>query len=126
MISVNIETISHSDQRYPTVGDWWRGADGSWQIRVSRMSDWRYEMLVAIHELVECTLCFAMGVSGDEVDEFDTAFETARPDGNTDEPGDNPDAPYRVQHGIATGVERIMASLLGVSWKAYDDEVNSL
>jgi len=123
---IDIQTIPHSDQRYPTVGDWYYGDDGTWCFRISKMSDWRYEILVAIHELVECVLCRHAGISQYEVDEFDKAFEAARPEGNFDEPGDDPRAPYRIPHCIATGVERIVASFLGVSWKAYDAEVNSL
>lgn len=125
-LNICIKTIPHDQQRYETVGDWYYGADGSWQFRVSQMSNWRYEVLVAIHELVECALCRHAGIAQVEVDEFDKAFEARRQEGNTDEPGDALDAPYRLQHGIATGVERIVAMLMGVSWSAYDAEINSL
>ena len=54
------------------------------------------------------------------------AFEKARKKGNEDEPGDDPRAPYVVQHCIATGVERILAALLGVSWKRYEEAINRL
>lgn len=125
-IKVNCETIPHSEQRYDTVGDWWWGPDATWEFRISEMGDWRYEMLVFIHELVECALCRYMGVAQITVDNFDKAFEAAREYGDTSEPGDALDAPYRLQHCIATGVERIVAGLLGVSWQEYDDKVNAL
>ena len=54
-----------------------------------------------------------------EVEELDAA------EGNLDEPGDCPDAPYKRQHCVATGVERIMAAMLGVDWKAYEDDCNA-
>ena len=125
-LRIDIQTIPHEQQRYETVGDWYYGNDGTWYFRISKMKDWRYELLVAIHELVECVLCRHAGVAQAEVDEFDKAFEAKRSEDNTDEPGDDPKAPYRVQHCIATGVERIIAALLDVNWKEYDDEVNSL
>ena len=62
----------------------------------------------------------------EDVTAFDEAFEKARKPGNVDEPGDDPKAPYRKQHLIATGVEKLMAAELGVDWKAYDKKVNEL
>jgi hypothetical protein len=125
-MNIDIKTIPHKEQRYPTVGDWYYTKEGVLIIRISCLDDWRMEACVAIHEFVECVLCHYMGVTQQMVDEFDTKFENNRPYGNTDEPGDNPRAPYRIQHCIATGVERIVASFLGFSWKKYDDKVNSL
>jgi hypothetical protein len=34
MKTITIKTIPHSQQRYNTVGDWYRDGDG-WQVRVS-------------------------------------------------------------------------------------------
>jgi hypothetical protein len=125
LLKIEINTIPHSKQRYETVGDWFF-KNGKLIINVSRMSDWRYEFLVAVHELVEVMCCMVSKVPQQDVDAFDIAFEMKRKPGNTDEPGDDPKAPYRVQHCIATGVERILASVLGVAWSQYDAEVNSL
>lgn len=125
MNKIVIETIPHKKQRYETVGDWyWK--KGVLHIKVSRMSDWRREFLVAFHELAEVMLCKNRGVSQKSVDEFDIAFEKQRRPGNTDEPGDEPNAPYRPEHCFATGVERLMAAELNICWKDYDREVNSL
>lgn len=95
-------------------------------IRVSKLSDWRYEMLVAIHELAEVLMCKHDGVSQELVDAFDKDFEAKRTEDNEDEPGDEPDAPYVKQHCLATGIERIMAAHLGVSWKNYEAELGEL
>jgi hypothetical protein len=121
-----IETIPHDQQRYDTVGDWYLGADATWHIKVSAMDDWRHEALVAIHELAEMAMCLQDGVSQSVVDDFDKAFEEHRPAGSTAEPGDCVDAPYAVQHGIASGIERAVATVLGVDWNVYNDEVNAL
>lgn len=125
-----IKAIDHKNQRYETVGDWrfeQTIQDGECLIiLVSKMSDWRYEILIVIHELIEVFLCRHSGVNQKQVDKFDMAFEKRRKKGNADEPGDSPKAPYRFQHCVATGVERIVAAILGVCWKTYEEEINSL
>jgi hypothetical protein len=127
---ISIRAIPHSQQRYETVGDWRFETtiqDGEHLIiHVSKMSDWRYEFLVVVHELIEVFLCRHEGITQKQVDKFDMTYEKKRAEGDTSEPGDAKHAPYKSQHCIATGVERILAAVLGVCWKTYDDEVNSL
>ncbi len=123
---VVIETIPHGSQRYETVGDWWFDPDGTLQIRTSDMGNEDYEILVALHELVEVLLCKKRGITDEVVSAFDVAFEAARVEGNEDEPGDDPAAPYRKEHLFATGVEKLLAAELGVDWKTYDKAVMSL
>lgn len=125
-VDIVIDTVPHEHQRYETVGDWWIAPDGKWRIRVSRMEDWRHVVCVAIHELVEMALCQQDGVSQTLVDQFDQVYEESRAEGDTSEPGDDPAAPYYKQHGIASGIERIVATALGVDWNKYNDEVNAL
>jgi len=160
-MKVIIETIDHKDQPYDTCGDWrfengsgnpisqslamlsaTAGADNEvLRIRVSKLGDWRYEMLVAVHELCETLMCMHDGVLVEDVDRFDKAFEARKQeqfgnltgyetvgvdDGANAEPGDDPAAPYVKQHCIATAVERLMCAQLGCDWKTYDDKVFSL
>ena len=96
------------------------------RINVSKMHNWRYEMLVAMHELVETLMCMHDGVMVEDVDAFDKKFEAAREEDNTDEPGDDPAAPYVRQHCIATAIERLMCAQLGCAWNEYDDAVMKL
>lgn len=120
-----IETIPHKRQRYETCGDWYF-RKGVLHIKVSKMSDWRREMLVAVHELVEVLLCKDRGITTAEVDAFDKAFEKARAPGNEDEPGDDPKALYRKEHFFATNIERLLSAELRVDWAKYDKEINGL
>jgi hypothetical protein len=121
MIHISIRTIPHTMQRYDTVGDWqYQQTDGALIIRVSDMNNWRYELLVGIHELVEATLCSIGGISQEAVDKFDLAYQG---DG---EPGDEPNCPYHGPHQIATGVERILAGIMGVVWTAYEEAIADL
>ena len=140
-MKIVIETIPHEKQRYPTVGDWYfeptypatNPEKGillqpieTLHIRVSKLSDWRREALIAVHELVEVLLCKHEGITQESVDLFDNQFEATRPEDNFDEPGDDPQAPYVKQHCTATGIERLLAAQLGVNWKEYEAELERL
>jgi hypothetical protein len=118
-----MKVIPHAEQRYATVGDWYFTKAGNLQIRVSRLSDPRYETLVAVHELVEAVLCKEAGVSQQAVDAFDMAYERNRKSGDVSEPGDDPRAPYHHQHQAASWFEKALAEKLGVDWAAYEREV---
>lgn len=125
-MKIVIKTVPHASQRYSTVGDWTFDADGNLTIKVSQLSNWRREMLVAVHELVEVLKCKHDGVTQESVDAFDNEYEANRKEGDESEPGDDPAAPYVKQHCLATGIERILAAELGVNWKEYEEELNSL
>jgi len=136
-MKIVIETIPHQDQRYPTCGDWFYGPDGTLHIKVTQLSDWRHEALIAVHELVEVLCCKHRGISQEQVDAFDMAYEAKRDNKLKDpeypeeakwiltaeEPGDHTDAPYRSEHCAATGVERMLAALMEVPWSLYENEI---
>lgn len=136
-MKILIESIPHSQQRYPTAGDWFceearmvtvqkeAGTEYIWiprtlHIRVSKMNSSRSEQLVAIHELVEALACNWDGIPESAIDSWDNNFEGAG------EPGDHPNAPYYEQHTLATAVERFMAQAFHISWKEHNAEVEKL
>jgi len=124
--SITIEVIDHDRQRYDTVGDYFFDEAGHLFILVSKMPDNRHELLVIVHELIEVMLTENAEISESIISSFDKDFEVKRADGNTDEPGDDSRAPYKKQHCLATGIERIMAFTLGVDWKEYERACNEL
>lgn len=124
---MHIETIPHESQRYPTVGDYWSDENGVEQIRVSEMMDWRYEVLVAVHEIVEMALTRQRGIAEQAITEFDIRFEQDKEKALVSgEAGDNVNAPYRKEHFFATNLERLFAAELGVDWFEYDRYVDAL
>lgn len=125
-LRVVIEEIPHVEQRYNTCGDWFVTADGTWHIRVSNTGKWQHAALVAVHELVEMILCRQRDISETDVTQFDLDFEAARPEGNMDEPGDDPSAPYQKEHQFATTVELLLATELGVKWRDYEKAIENL
>jgi len=117
-----IMTQPHKLQRYNTVGDWLtQKSNGEVRIFVSELGSWRFEFLVAVHELVEAFQCLHDGVTEESVDAFDKQHVH-----HDQEPGDSPNAPYQKQHCLATGVERILAACLGVKWQEYEDTLERL
>jgi hypothetical protein len=150
MKQIWISSIPYEKQRYRTVGDWYESSNpilGKFtRIDVSEMSDERYEILVAIHELVEKVLCDKTGITEKQVDDFDMSqheYENIRltfPEDfsdkcrycdkkeseHFDEPGNDPRAPYHKQHKIAEIIERLLAIELDVNWEEYEKEINSL
>lgn len=129
-LHIYIDTIQHSDQRYPTVGDYWYttlpSGEGTTELRVSDMGNADYEFLVALHELVESYLCKKRGIAEESITDFDKKFEAERTAESLDEPGNSPDAPYHKEHLFATSIERQVAAELGVDWDAYDETVINL
>lgn len=114
-MEIRIRTIPHSTHRYDTHGDWIPGASGQPdEIRVSACGHSDHEFLLALHELVEFWLCRRRGITVEVVDAFDMAFS------GEGEPGDDPAAPYWREHQEASGLEGLMAALLGVDWDAYN------
>ena len=130
-LHIYIDTIPHSEQRYPTVGDYWRpklfkNAIERLEVRVSDLGNEDYEFLVAIHELIEEHLTKKRGIPEEAITKFDIAFEQHRQTNSIEEPGDSPDAPYKCEHFFATSIERLIAAELGVDWLAYSAKINSL
>lgn len=126
-MKITIEVIEHQKQRYNTCGDWQVDLEKKeFKILVSNLGDWHYNFLVAFHELVEAVLCFDRGITTEEVDKFDKEFEAKRDIGDTDEPGDNPEAPYWDEHFFATSLERLMCREMELDWQDYEEAINNL
>lgn len=118
-MKIVIDTVDHTDQRYPTAGDWLFDG-GKLQITVSRLGDPDMELLVAVHELVEAWLCDKRGIAEPDVMAFDVDH-----DGESD-PGSLSEAPYHKEHMFAETIERLLANELGIDWNAYGARVEAL
>ena len=126
---IQIDTIPHAEQRYPTWADWEQIGQAT-HISVSDVGDWRYHRLAAIHELFEETVCRHMGITQEMVDAFDCDYENRRIAGElhamcgciiTNDPGSDVHAPYRLAHKYAESVEYGLARVLDVDAKEYDE-----
>jgi len=129
-MKVVIKTIPNESHDYPTVGDWYYDKHGTLQVKVSKMSDKRYEMILIVHELVEAFAASQNRVSEEAVTAFDIEYEKKLQAGEIpsyiDEPGFHPDCPYQKEHLLATACEMALASSLGVRWAEYEHELIKL
>lgn len=128
-MEIRIKTIPHDQQRYPTVGDYWFDKKNVLQIRVSDMGNWFYETLVVVHEMVEEALCRHRGLAHAEIDKFDIEYEAKRDRGEVpedSEPGFDNNAPYLLEHTLATAVEMMMCAKAGIKWNEYNDTVMNM
>jgi hypothetical protein len=116
-MNIHLEVIPHENQRLNAPGDWFFSSDGDLIVRVTDLGDWRFNFLLARHEMDEALLCKHAGISVQSVDEYDTrlASKDDDPDSFTGYPG----APYQAQHNDALAAEWQMARLLGVDWEEY-------
>ncbi len=126
MLNLQIRTVPDKDQRYNTVGDYYVDETGKKVFVVSDMHDWRYELLTAVHELVESSLCRQRGISDELIDAFDIAYQATRADGDVSEPGDSEDAPYYHEHQFANKIEKMLSDELQVDWDDYCRVVDTL
>lgn len=118
MFNIRIDTIPHSNQRYNTVGDWYYDETLRVpRIFVSQMSDWKYEFLVGLHEMVEWVLCSTSNITPKQVDEWDMSHA------ESDDPGSIIECPYFYQHKTAVLVEKIVCHIMNIDWNVYEDEI---
>ncbi len=111
---------------YETVGDWQFDEFGNLVVSVSTMGDQDSEFAVAIHEMFEAWACKKMGITEQQVSAFDMKFEQERSmeaHSPKAEPGDDPRAPYRREHQMATTVEMMVLTLLGKSWPDHNESI---
>jgi len=125
--TIKIRFIDPNNHRYPTCGDWLYDAeDNILEVRVSRMTDWRSELSVAVHEAVEAIMCLEKDISETDVTAFDLQFEKDRDAGKhseADEPGDDKSAPYHLPHVAATFVEKEICAQTQLSWLEHEKNV---
>lgn len=119
-MKITLETIPHEQQRYETAGDWFFDEEQNLTIRVSDTGDWRFNAMVAVHELIEVLLCKARGITQEQVDIFDLSYK------GEGEPGDEPNAPYQNEHNFATSVERMLCAAFNIPWAEYDGKLEQL
>jgi hypothetical protein len=112
-----IESKPFAQMRYPTTGDWYE-KNNNIHVDTILTDDWRVNISIAIHNIIEKFLCDAVNIKGEDVDAYSKAHHLE------DDPGLNPDAPHHDQHMLADKIERIIHTELGLSRKKYEYKIN--
>jgi hypothetical protein len=126
-VRIECDSYPKEEIRCAQAGDW-AYSKRLIEVKSIQMPDWRYELLVQVHELVEAALCKHRGITDEAVTAFDAQFEIEREAGlhtPEAEDGDDPRAPYRKEHFTATNIERQLAAELDVDWALYEKCIQS-
>lgn len=111
----NIKVEFVKEMRYATAGDYFI-KDGETVIQVYDQGDDEHNFLIFIHEAIEQFLTERAGIKEEDILKYDEQSKD-------EEPGDNPEAPYHIQHIQATIVEKLLAKYLNLAWSKYDAEI---
>lgn len=120
-----MESVVPSRIRSEQSGDWYYDGD-TFIIYARNDIPKASQLAILVHELIEAYLCRKHGVTDEAVSAFDDKYEAERKEGKhkeDDEPGDDPNAPYRIEHQAATHVERAACHALDLSWKTHSQSV---
>ena len=79
-----IRIIKPNTMRYITPGDYFI-ENGKQIIEVADTGNDKYNLLIALHELVELNLCADRGIKEEDISKFDIDFEENREEDNDDE-----------------------------------------
>lgn len=120
-----IEILEPGEMRYPTCGDYFEDDNGVTHIQICDQGDWKKNLLITVHEMVEEALTRDRGITEKAISDFDFDFEDNRQENDLSEPGDHPNAPYRREHRFSENIERQLAYELGVDWLEYDKNLIS-
>lgn len=119
-MKLNIRTVPQCEHRFTTIGDWWE-RDGTLEVRISYLPDWRWQIGVLVHELVEWIYCKRRGITSDECDRFDRFYEEqyrSKVIPVEKEAGYDKRCPYHRGHVWGDRIAWLVEWLLGVDQKA--------
>lgn len=128
MNNITVDFIDVYNQRYSTVGDYYT-IDEVDVFKIAKCDKEEYQLLILLHELFENFQVQRDGIAEKDIYDFDVQFEHDRKLGlysETEEPGDNKNAPYRKAHKLSTKLEKYAAKLLNIDWDEYDKSLNNL
>ena len=119
--------IKHNKQQYDTCGNYGENKFYTW-FQISRLRNWKYEVLILVHEIIEYFLCKARGIKVTDIDNFDLMFEAERRAGKwiNEEPGFDKRAPYLKEHTFATKIEKMLCKEFGLDWENYIKAIDNL
>lgn len=124
-----IETLPVHQQRYSTAGDYYIHENGDWVIKVSELNHELYNVMIAVHEIIEFALLRHRKFSDKDIDAFDLEWEERLIKGKIgpeSEPGFAADCPYIREHTMAMAIEMQMCAMAGVNWEQYNEAIAAL
>ena len=115
IISHIVKVIPHLEQRYRTMGDYIREADGTVTISVSHTGNPDVNFIVSLHEMIEEYLTHKRGIPEPVIFRFDIDHP------ELDDPGMDPRAPYHREHFFCDIIDRLLCEQLGITYEFYQE-----
>ncbi len=117
-MNILVKIIPIAEMRYPTLGDYYVDPKDR-NLTIICLPEELHEparSALLVHELVEMKLCLQHGISFESIDEWDKWFEV---NGEGDEPGEDPRAPYFKEHAVASQIESLFLANTGLDLSEY-------
>jgi len=109
-----------NDMRYYTYGDYFIKEDGTLKFEIVDYGNDDYTYLTLIHEMIECFLVRKKGITMEQIDEYDIAFENdIERVKKYLEPGADPTCPYKEEHEYADSVLKEICRKTGLDFEEY-------
>ena len=123
---LQVYKVPLSEQQYTTLGDYCKTKYGV-RFKITDIGNQDFENLIFLHEYNEYLLTQKRGITIKQITDFDLQWEVLyyKHLNTTQEPGDDPKAPYHKEHEFAKLIEREICEQLGYSWEEYDNYVMS-
>jgi hypothetical protein len=134
---ITVKFIDAKYMPYTTLGHWTYttvspgcfAATFNIMLLVAKMSDWRFEASVLIHELIEILWCIRHKVTTDQCDKFDAYYETMYKQGlisKTKEQGNDKRCPYHRGHVWGNFFSWLFEWVVGIDKQVYRREADLL
>lgn len=114
---IRIQFIKPEEHREPGLyadDYWWNG--NILEVRITKLKPFIYSLFLLVHALIEIIGVLIDGIKFEEIEKWDRKCKD-------EEQGDNPKAPYHVQHKFATQIEMTCVGWFGKLWTKYNQAI---
>jgi hypothetical protein len=117
-MEMEVKFIPQKDIRNDGLGDYFYDSNGKLILLIADTGNPLYNKILLTHELVEQLLTEAGGIPEEDITKFDASHM------DSEEPGDEADAPYRDEHLLCMAIEKMIISFLRIPWKKYEEALD--
>ena len=113
MNKMTVDFVKVSEQRYESLDDYYKEGDTD-VFKITDTGNPTYNKILLIHALSEQLTTEYNGVKEEDIAKFDLSHE------NSEQPGDELNAPYRDNHLLSTALEEVILAFCKIPIKTYN------
>jgi hypothetical protein len=114
-MKIDVKFIPHNVVRNNQWDDYLYDEDGNLIFLIGETGNPLYNKVMLVHALVEQLLTEENGIAEESISKFDAEHL------ESEEPGNELDCPYKDEHLLAEGIERMIFAFLKHPWKQYEE-----